>query len=110
MALSRRSRRLPAFLAVAAFLFAQFAVAVFACPMQGGEPKIQMTANLCQMHETSGDISADTAVPMPPALPAPPVLLVPAAPEPLATTGVVRRLAQPTRPPPPLIGTTVLRI
>ena len=70
MGLSRRARRLPAFLAVAAFLFAQFAVSVFACPMQGGEPKIQMTANLCQMHETSGDISADTAVPMPPALPA----------------------------------------
>ncbi len=110
MTLHRRTRRLSALVAVAAFLFAQFAVSVFACPMQGGTPRIEMTANLCQMHETSGDISADTAVPVPPALPAPSVLLVPVAPEPPATTGVVRRLALPAGPPPPLIGTVVLRI
>lgn len=110
MALTRRSRRHSALLAVVAFVFAQLAIAAFACPMTGAEPKVEITANLCQMHSDFGDASADVATPLPPALPPPAVLILAPLPEPEATPALVRRQALAAGPPPPLIETTVLRL
>ena len=113
MSLARRTRFLAALVAAAGLLFAQAAVAMYACPAMGMEPAAAFdNANLCEQHCNFGDASPDAAQPASAALPvvvAPTVRpLTPAATPALGAAPFAPWPAE--GPAPPLIRFTVLRI
>src|SRR6185436_19433405 len=61
MGIARRSRLFASMVAIAALLFAQFAVSAIACPMTGMGPDTEMNANLCERHCDYGNVSLDQA-------------------------------------------------
>jgi hypothetical protein len=118
-------RRIAAVSAIAALLFAQLAVAAFACPLEAGTaPVVQASApqtddgcdgmptpNLCERHCDYGSSSVGYFAACVPALPA---AQIPWRVEPAEAAAVTRasldRQSLLTRAPPPLILLGVLRI
>jgi hypothetical protein len=127
--MKRRTRFAAALVAIAAILFAPFAMALNACadngdmaaPMAGMAPMASMAGDdapamdmaLCERHCHDGKVSFQPAghLPAPLAVPAPPALRVQVAqPVALRAPSFDSPYAPAAGPAPPLIGYTVLRI
>ena len=113
MTFARRTRFLAALVAVAGLLFAQAAVAMYACSAMGLESAAAFdNANLCEQHCNFGEASLDASQPASNPLP----VVVAASVRPVATPDAAAAATAPFAPwpaegpAPPLIRFTVLRI
>ena len=114
MGIPRRTRLFASIVAIAAVLFAQFAISAYACPMMGMGADAEMNANLCERHCDYGNASLDQAK-----SPSGMVVAVQSieritvatlAPQPQVTARTLRATWPAAGPAPPLIRFTVLRI
>ena len=114
MGMARRTRLFASMVAIAALLFAQFAVSAYACPMMGMGAETEMNANLCERHCDYGTVSLDkakTPSATPLAVPSTARIAIAAfSPQPQVTARTLRATWPAAGPAPPLIRTTVLRI
>lgn len=114
MGIARRTRLFASVIAIAALLFAQFAVSAYACPMMGMGGDTEMNANLCERHCDYGNVSLDQAKSpsaMAVALQSVERLTVAVLfPQPQVTARTPRATWPAAGPAPPLIRFTVLRI
>jgi len=114
MGIPRRTRLFASLVAIAALLFAQFAVSAYACPMMSMGADSEMNANLCERHCDYGNASLDQAKsPTAMTLAVQSIArnaLATLTPQPQVTARTLRATWLAAGPAPPLIRSTVLRI